>query len=410
MATRTYKRLTVARIKELAKVPGMHPDGDGLYLAVTKVGVSSWAFRYMLNWREHAMGLGPLRHVSLAEARRLADDARRLKRDGVDPIEHRRAQRRGEALAAAKAMTFRQCAEAYVAAHRAGWKSAKHATQWPGSLEAYVYPVFGDVSVQAIDVSLVMQALEPIWNDKAETASRVRGRIESILDWAAARGHRHGDNPARWRGHLENLLPARSKVRQIVHHAALPYAEIGAFMAELRRQNSVAASAFEFLILTATRTSEALGARWREISLHDRVWTIPAGRTKGGREHRIPLSDATMAVIEQMAAARASDYVFPAPRGGALGKMALPHVLQRLGRACTVHGFRATFRSWAADQRVPHEIAEMALGHAIPAAVVRAYQRSDLFEQRRQLMAAWARYCAEPDAAGAEVVQLTATR
>jgi integrase len=409
MAQRTYKRLTVAGAKQLAKVPGMHPDGDGLYLAVTPAGVASWIYRYMLGRKERSMGLGPLRHVGLAEARRLADDARRLKREGVDPIEQRRARQRDETLAAAKAMTFRQCAVAYIAAHRAGWKSPKHAAQWPDSLERYAYPVFGDVAVQAVDVALVMRALEPVWNGKPETANRVRGRTEAILDWAAARGHREGDNPARWRGHLENLLPARRRVRQVVHHPALPYAEIGSFMAALRAQDGVGDRALEFLILTATRSSETLDARWSEISLPERMWVIPPVRTKGGKEHRVPLSDAAMAIVEAVRRSRSSDRVFSGVRG-ALGSQALAQALHRIRRDITVHGFRSSFRSWAADHRVPHEIAEMALGHAIAAAVVRAYQRSDLLEQRRRLMDAWARYCAKPDAPGAEVVQLTALR
>jgi integrase len=408
MAQRTYKRLTVARIKELAKAAGMHPDGDGLYLAVTKAGVASWIYRYMLGRRERSMGLGPLRHVGLAAARHLADDARRLKRAGGDPIEQRRARQRDEALATAKAMTFRQCAVAYITAHRAGWKSPKHAAQWPDSLEKHVYPVFGDVSVQAVDVALVMRALEPVWNEKPETASRVRGRIEAILDWSAARGHREGDNPARWRGHLENLLPARRRVRQVVHHAALPYAEIGSFMTALRAQDGVSARALEFLILTATRTGETRGARWSEINLVERMWIIPPVRTKAGTEHRVPLSAAALAVVEAMRGARSSDHVFSGVRG-ALGQQALAQALHRMRRDVTVHGFRSTFRSWAADHRVPHEIAEMALGHAIAEAVVRAYQRSDLLEQRRRLMDAWARYCAEPSAR-AEVVQLAALR
>jgi integrase len=409
MAQRTYKRLTVVRAKELAKAPGMHPDGDGLYLAVTKAGVASWIYRYMLGRHERSMGLGPLRHVGLADARRLADEARRLKREGVDPIEHRRARQRDEALAVAKAVTFKQCAVAYITAHRAGWKSAKHAAQWSDSLERYAYPVFGGVSVQAVDTALVMSVVEPIWNDKPETASRVRGRIEAILDWSASRGHREGDNPARWRGHLENLLPARRRVRQVVHHAALPYAEIGSFMGALRAQNGVGDRALEFLILTATRTSEARGARWSEISLPEQVWIIPPARTKAGTEHRVPLSDAALAIVEAMREARSSDYVFSGIRG-ALGSQALAQALHRLRRDVTVHGFRSSFRSWAADHRVPHEIAEMALGHAIPAAVVRAYQRSNLLEQRRRLMDTWARFCAEPDARGAEVVQLAALR
>ena len=390
-------------------MPGMHPDGDGLYLAVTKAGVASWTYRYMLGRNERSMGLGPLRHVGLAEARRLADDARRLKRAGVDPIELRRAGQRDEALAAAKAMTFKQCAVAYITAHRAGWKSAKHAGQWLDSLEKYAYPAFGEVAVQSVDVALVMRAVEPIWNEKPETASRVRGRIEAILDWSAARGHREGDNPARWRGHLENLLPARRRVRQVVHHAALPYAEIGSFMTALRAQNGIGDRALEFLILTATRTGETRGARWSEINLVERMWIIPPVRTKAGTEHRVPLSAAALAIVEAMRGARSSDHVFSGVRG-ALGQQALAQALHRMRRDVTVHGFRSTFRSWAADHRVPHEIAEMALGHAIAEAVVRAYQRSDLLDQRRRLMDAWARVCAEPDVGGAEVVQLAALR
>ena len=307
---RPEKRLT-ARAVETIKKPGLHADGAGLYLHVSKSGSRSWIFRWKRDGRLRDMGLGPLNTISLAEARDRALACRKLTLDGGDPIEERRGRRQAARLQTAKAMTFSECAEAYIAAHQAGWKNSKHAAQWPATLATYVYPVLGSLPVQAVDVGLVMKALEPIWNEKPETASRVRGRIELVLDWASARGYRQGENPARWRGHLENLLPRRSKVARVKHHAALPYDELPAFMVELRQQEGVAARALEFAILTAARTGEVIGATWAEIDLEGCLWTIPAERMKAGREHRVPLSEPALAILRPFAEARVGEHVFP---------------------------------------------------------------------------------------------------
>jgi integrase len=376
----------------------MHTDGGGLYLQVTKGGARTWIYRFMLNRRAREMGLGPLHTVSLAEAREKARECRKLRLEGIDPIEARKAKRAEERLAEATAMTFQECAEAYIAAHKAGWKSPKHAKQWPSTLETYVYPVFGALPVQAVDVGLIMKALEPIWQSKPETASRVRGRIEAVLDWATARGYRKGENPARWRGHLDKLLPARAKVRKVEHHAALPYPEVGEFIAALRGQGGVAARALEFLILTTARTGEVIGARWDEFDPGAKMWTVPAERMKAGKEHRVPLSGRALAIIEEMKAARVNDhpFVFPGGRQGRpLSNMAMLQLLRRMGRhGLTAHGFRSTFRDWAAEQtHFPTEVAEMALAHTVSDKVEAAYRRGDLVQKRRELMEAWARYC-----------------
>jgi integrase len=346
------------------------------------------------------MGLGPLDAVTLADARVKALDARRLRLAGVDPINARNDALAEARLEAAKSITFRDAAERYMEAHKAGWRSAKHGDQWRTTLETYAYPVFGDLPVQGVDVALVMKVLEPIWGTRTETASRVRGRIESVLDWAAARGYRLGENPARWRGHLQNLLPRRSRVRKVEHLPALPYGEVGAFMADLRRQQGTAASALEFLILTACRTGEGVGARWREFNTGEGVWTVPAERVKSGREHRVPLSPPSLAVINAMQTVRTTErgdgFVFPGgKRSRPLSNTALMAVVKRLGRSdITVHGFRSTFRDWAAERtNYPREVAEMALGHAVSDKVEAAYRRSDLFEKRRRLMVEWARFC-----------------
>lgn len=264
---RLSERLSAKRV-ELATAPGMYPDGHGLYLRIGPTGAKSWVFRYRNSGRRHDLGLGPYHLISLAEARKRASDQRRLLRiDGCDPLLARRTERDQARLSAAKAITFKACADGYVAAHQAGWRNPKHRAQWVATLDTYVHPVCGDLPVQVVDVGLVMKAIEPIWTSKPETASRVRGRIEAVLDWATARGHRQGENPARWRGHLENLLPKPRTVRRVEHHPALPYNEIGSFMATLRKHDALAARALEFLILTAARTSEVIGARWSEFEL-----------------------------------------------------------------------------------------------------------------------------------------------
>jgi integrase len=396
---RAFNRLKDLTVKRATK-PGLYPDGAGLYLRVGPTGAKAWVFRYRRDGRLHDLGLGPLHTISLAAARQRAQKCREQRLDGIDPLEAKRAGRDAARVTAAKAMTFEDCAAAYIAAHQAAWSNTKHRKQWPATLTAYAYPVFGALSVQAVDTALVMKVLEPLWNIRTETASRLRGRIESVLDWAKTRGYREGDNPARWRGHLDNQLPKKSRVKPVEHLAALPYAEIVSFMAALRRREGVTARALEFLILTAARVGEVAGATWDEINRDERLWTIPANRMKGGREHRVPLSDAAMAVIEHMAACRQSDQIFPR-RGAAL--LAVLRDL-RAGNA-TIHGFRSSFRDWAAEIRgFPAEVAEMALAHRVGSAVEQAYRRSDLFARRRQLAEAWAAFCAGSPAG--EVVPL----
>ncbi len=374
----------------------MYHDGGGLYLQVAASGAKSWIYRYMLNGRAREMGLGPFHIISLSEARSRAAECRRLRLDGIDPIEARKAKRDGAMLEAAKAITFDACAKAYIEAHEAGWQNAKHRDQWRNTLKTYTSPEFGALPVQAVDLRVVMKVLEPIWHTKPETASRLRGRIEAILDWATVRGYRKGENPARWRGHLDKLLPARSKVRKVEHHPALPYREIPAFTKDLRTQEGVAARALEFLILAAARTGEVIGARWEEFDLNERLWTVPAARMKAGKEHRVPLSDCAVAIIHELQKTRLGDFVFPGQRAGKpLSNMAMLKLLDRMGRGdLTTHGFRSTFRDWAAEQtNFPREVAEMALAHTIGDRVEAAYRRGDLFEKRRELMHDWECYC-----------------
>jgi integrase len=404
-------KLTV-RAVQAQKVPGFYADGDGLYLQVAPGGSRSWIYRYQREGRRREMGLGSLDAIGLAEAREKATAARRMLAAGADPIEARRTERSKAEVVVAKVVTFKDCADRYIAAHKTGWRNPKHRAQWTATLETYAYPHFGTLPVEAVDVGLVLQAVEPIWSTKPETAGRVRGRIESIIDWAKARGYRDGENPARWRGHLENLLPARSKVRRVNHHAALPYPEIGAFLVALREQEGVAARALEFTILTAARTGEALGARWDEIDIQERMWIIPAERMKASKEHRVPLSRRAVAILEEMAAIKLNEFVFPGWRTESnlpLSNMAMLMTLRRMGRGdLTVHGFRSTFRDWCAERTAfPAEVAELALAHAVGNKVEAAYRRGDQFEKRRQLADAWAAFCAAPAIAG-DVVPIRA--
>ena len=399
---RQINRLTALRVEKQRK-PGLYPDGNEVYLQVT-LGADgsprrSWLFRFrMQGRRERKMGLGAFPAVSLQEARDKASHARRFCKDGIDPVEQRKAERAKARLADARSLTFNQCAKAYITAHRAGWRNIKHAAQWTSTLEAYASPIFGTLPAPAIDTTLVLKVLEPIWNTKPETASRVRGRIEAVLDWAKARSYRNGENPARWRGHLDHLLPARTKVRKVEHHAALPYREIGAFMAALREREALAAAALEFAILTAGRTSEVIHARWDEIDVGAKLWTVPAGRMKAGREHRVPLSDAALRILERMRQFRRNDHVFSGERSAALSNMTFLRLLRRMDRDdLTMHGFRSSFRTWAAERTsYPREIAEAALAHVVGDATEQAYQRGDMFEKRRKLMDAWAGYCSKP--------------
>jgi integrase len=375
--------LTISRAK-----PGMHPDGRGLYLQVSGPRARSWVFRYTTNGRTHYLGLGSAYTIDLKRAREDARKARELLHDGIDPIEARKTRRMQQRLAGVKTITFDEAADAYATSHEAGWRNVKHAKQWRTTLKDYASPVIGDLPVSAVDTGLVLKILEPIWHNKTETASRLRGRIESVLDWAKVRGYRDGENPARWRGHLDKMLPRRSRVRPVKRLAALPYGEIDALVTLLRSLEGVTARALEFTILTAARTGEVIGATWDEVDMDAAVWTIPASRMKGGREHRVPLSDRALAILEEM---RGLDpkLVFP------LSEKAMAMLLRRIGRNdVTVHGFRSTFRDWAAETTAyPNHVVELALAHAISNGVEAAYRRGDLFEKRRHLMADWARYC-----------------
>jgi len=384
-----------------AKQRGYLSDGGGLYVQISDGGSKSWVFRFRDNGRLREMGLGPTHTKSLAEARADATDCRKLRLDGIDPIAERQQGRLRARLEAARAMTFKQCAEAYIDANKAGWKNAKHSAQWTSTLATYAYPVFGELPVQTVDVTLVTKVLEPIWKTKTETASRLRGRLEAVLDWATVRQLRQGDNPARWRGHLDHLLPQRSKVQKVQHHPALPYSEISDFMGKLRAQEGQAARALEFLILTATRTNEVIGAQWTEIDLDAGIWTIPESRMKAGKEHRVPLSKPALALLKGLHKTKLVEFVFANADGKPLSNMAMLMLLERMQRSdLTVHGFRSTFRDWAAEQtNFPRELAEQALAHSLKDKVEAAYRRSDLFEKRRRLMEAWSRYCANADEA-----------
>jgi integrase len=403
---REVGRLTALRVEKV-KAPGMYADGGGLYLRVTPEGARNWVLRYMLDRRPHWMGLGSVALYGLQEARTKALDARRKRHEGIDPIEARRAERARQRLDAAKAISFKQCAESYITAHGAGWRNEKHAGQWSATLSTYAYPVIGGLAVQAVDTGLVLKVLEPIWTVKPETASRLRGRVESVLDFAKVRGYREGENPARWRGHLDKLLPARSKVRQVEHHAALLHAELPAFLANLREQEGIAARALEFAILTAARTGEVIGARWNEVDLLDKTWTVPAARMKAHREHRVPLSARAISILGEMQAARQADagdaHVFAGRKPGTpLSNMAFLMLLRRMGHGdLTAHGFRATFKTWASERTsFQNEVVEACLAHVIGSKVEQAYRRGDLFEKRRKLMDAWAVYCTAVPKAG----------
>ncbi|WP_330892888.1 tyrosine-type recombinase/integrase [Ferrovibrio sp.] len=411
MAKRKEKRLAAVDVPR--KKPGLHADGWGLYLRVTEGGTRSWIFRYRIDGRmtPRDMGLGRWPDVTLQDAREKARQLRLAKREGIDPIEAARAAKAARMAERAKAVTFEEAAGRYVSAHAAGWRSAKHAAQWDSTLRLYAFPKFGKVPVRAVDTAMVLNAVEPLWATKTETASRLRGRIESVLDWATARGLRTGDNPARWRGLLENLLPAKPRVRRVQHHAALPYAEIGEFVAELRRQPGEAARALEFTILTAARTGETIGATWGEIDLKAGVWIVPADRIKASREHRVPLAPRAIELLRQTPEAARNGYLFVGRNKDApLSNMAMLKLLERMGRDdLTVHGFRSTFRDWAAERTTyPREVAEQALAHAIPDKVEAAYRRSDLFDRRRQMMTEWARYIDTPQAKGGKVIKIGA--
>lgn len=411
-----HQKLTARRVKTVRK-PGHYGDGNGLYLQVSRWKTKTWIFRYARHGRTHDMGLGSLELVTLVEAREAALACRRLLLTGRDPIIARNAERTAARLEAAKAISFQVCAEQYIASHAAEWKSPKHRYHWAATLKNFAYPVIGTLPVALVDTDAVLRVLQPIWHSKTETASRLRGRIERVLDYAKVCGYREGENPARWNGHLAQALPRTSKVKVVKNHAALPYAEMPAFIRGLRAQQGedlivsnnatdLAARALEFLILTACRTGDILGQRGRDDRpamqwghVKDRLWTIP--KTKNGSTHRVPLSDRASAILQSLPHQDGSVFV-------GLKEQHMRELLQRIrpDQGLTVHGFRSTFRDWAAEQtNFPREVCEAALAHTLKDKTEAAYQRGDHFEKRQRLMDAWAAYCAKPVAA-ADVIPL----
>ncbi len=397
--------------------PGKHFDGAGLYLIISSPTAAYFERRYELNGKAHWMGLGAAKTFSLAEARERNRRISQLLADGIDPLERKRAERAAAKTEAAKALTFAEAAKAYFEQHEKKWKNAKHRNQFANSLTEYAFPKIGNLPVAAIDTGEVLKVLEqPVdaergypagrfWDVRSETASRVRGRIENVLGWATVRRYRSGDNPARWRGHLDNVLPARGQIAKVEHHPAAPYAELPAFVAALRKRDGTAAAALEFTILTAARTGETIGARWGEIDFHNAMWIIPAGRMKASREHRVPLSKRAIEILKALPREDANEFIFLGPRRAGLSNAAMAAVLDRMDRGdITVHGFRSSFRDWAAESSVfPNEVVEMALAHTIGNKVEAAYRRGDLFEKRCKLMEAWATYVESPARDGSVV-------
>jgi integrase len=387
------EKLTAVSVK--TKPPGMHNDGGSLYLLVKADGKNrSWIFRYRdrVTSKLRDMGLGPTWDVSLADARREAKKKRAMLRDGLDPIAEKHTQRAEAKSQHEKRMPFGRCAELYIETHRNGWRNPKHAQQWDSTLRTYCAPVWSQ-PVDAIDTTQVMRCLDPIWTTKTETASRLRGRIESVLAWATVRGLRTGDNPAAWRNHLDQLLPARTKVQKVEHRPALPYAEAASFMAELRQRDSMGARVLELQMLTAARPGEAAGAQWAEFDLQGTIWTIPGERIKTGKEHRIPLAPAVVKLLKALP--QTNPNVFPGVKNRPITTEAGQKLLKELRPGLTAHGLRSTFRDWAAETTAhPREVIEAAMAHRLKDAAEAAYQRGDLLQRRAVLMKDWAGYCA----------------
>lgn len=391
---KTVKRLTALQVNKITN-PGWYPDGNGLYLQVSPSNTKSWVYRYSINGKERRHGLGPYPDFDLKDARNAAAKCRQLRKEGMDPIEHKKQEFSKKAYKAAKNKTFEECALSYIEAHKSGWKNRKHESQWRNTLETYAYPVIGNISIQDIDVDLVLKVIEPIWNEKTETASRVRQRIENILDWASARKYRVGENPARWRGHLDKLLPRRSKVQKIQHFKAMPYIDLPEYYEKLKPQETITALALAFTILTATRSSEARNATWDEIDLKTKEWNIPEERMKAEKPHRVPLSKEAIRILKIVNYFSTSKYVFPGLTiNKPINDSSIRRLLQQDHPKLTVHGFRSTFRDWCAETTsYPREVAEAALAHSLKDKTEAAYQRGDLFKKRIRLMDAWSSYC-----------------
>jgi integrase len=402
------KELSAVEVQRLT-TPGLHFVGGvaGLALQVLPTGGRSWVLRTKVGVKRRDMGLGGFPDVLLAEARAAARAARADIKKGIDPIDDARAKRSALKASQAAALTFEQCAAEYIKDQRSGWKNDKHAQQWENTLRTYAYPHIGSILVQDIGLPNVLAVLKPIWEVKTETASRVRGRMESVLGWATAHEYRHGLNPARWRDHLDKLLPKPGKVTKVEPREALDASEMGAFMVKLREMDGVGARALGFAILTAARSGEVRGATWDEIDTTAKVWIIPASRMKAGKEHRVPLSDAALSMVESCPRVVGSPYIFTAPRGGQLSDMTLSAVTRRMKAACVPHGFRSTFRDWVSERTgYPGDMAEMALAHTISDKVEAAYRRGDMMDKRRQMMNDWAKFCALVETTG-DVIPMT---
>lgn len=398
---RTYHRLTEHAVRS-AVAPGLYPDGAGLYLQITRGGSRSWIFRYGLNGRVRHMGLGRSDLVTLSQARKASAAAAALKARGIDPIDARKAERAALKPVRPEGPSFEGYADQYIEDRASSWRNDKHPQQWRSSMATYAYPVIGKLGVADVTTAHMLEILKPIWLSKPEMASRVRGRIERILAAAAVEGLRSAANVALWKGHLSEALPPR---RAATHFDAMAYDDVPAFMEELRAKATVSAAALEFLILNASRTSEVLGARWSEVSENDRTWTVPAARMKMKKAHVVPLTPAALAVLEKMRPLRdEGDFIFPGMiRAAPLSTNSLLALLQRqLGRDCSVHGFRSSFRDWAGDcTNFPREVAEAALAHAVGDRTEAAYRRSTALAKRRELMSEWSLFCA-----GAKIIEL----
>jgi len=395
-------KLSPRKISSLKKT-GLYGDGMGLWLKVTKSGTKSWIFRYSRNKKTYDIGLGSILTVSLSDARNKALEYRQMIQAGNDPLRTKQAEEIKNKRANNELITFEQCSVQYIDAHKAGWKNAKHAQQWTNTIKTYVLPVIGYLPVQDIDTSLIMQVLTPIWTTKNETAGRIRGRVENILSWAAVHGYRSVDNPAQWKGHLENLLAKPSSLKKVKHHKALPYKDMYDLMHILKGNSSITARALEFLILNTSRTSEVIGARWSEIDLDSKLWIIPPERMKAGHEHRAALSSRAVSILNEMKNIKHSEFIFPSTRAGkGLSNAAMDKLLQTtLSYDCTVHGFRSTFRDWAAEcTNYPRDLCEMALAHTIKDKVEAAYRRGDMIEKRRNLAEDWLRFIETPPTKG----------
>lgn len=408
---RRAKELSALEVKRLTE-PGYHFVGGvpGLALQVLPKGGRTWVLRTMVGTKRRDMGLGGS-EVSLAEARAKAKEARQMIKSGIDPISQAQAARSALRASAASTIGFRSAAEAYIEAHRSGWRNPKHVKQWEATLETYAYPLIGALNVRDIGVPHVLAVLEQqvpvdrratsatfktgkLWEYRTETASRLRGRIESVLDWCKGRGYRSGDNPASWRGCLDAQLPEPSKVARVVHYAAVSLDEMGYFMNELRQREGVSARALEFAILTAARSGEVRGATWAEVNLKTNVWVVPGNRMKAGKEHRVPLGADAVKLLKTLPRFEGVDLLFPAPRGGSLSDMSLSAVMRRMGRKEVPHGFRSSFRDWVSERTsYSGEMAEVALAHAIGSKVEASYRHGDQLEKRRTMMDAWAAFC-----------------